>query len=94
MTDSNPLLVNCGPHGMRVSAVVCKHLVPPDSDPAGFVENSDDPDDLQAWCHGCEAKFDQEGGMTESFLEFNGMAIVCIDCYGEAKSRHSGPDSE
>jgi hypothetical protein len=58
-------------------------------EPVGFVENSSVPDDLQAWCHGCEAVFLQEGGMTDVFREFNGMAIVCIDCYGSLKQRHS-----
>jgi hypothetical protein len=57
--------------------------------PAGFIENNSDPNDLQAWCYLCEEKFEQEGGMTEAFREFNAMAIVCIACYREAKSRHS-----
>ena len=31
----------------------------------------------------------KEGGVTDTFREFNGMVIVCVVCYAEAKSRHS-----
>lgn len=86
---SDPLFVDCGPHGRRVAAVVCRHLLGPERGPAGFVENSDDPDDLQAWCHACEALYQEEGEMTEVFRKFNDMAIVCVECYAAAKSRHS-----
>lgn len=57
--------------------------------PAGFVENCDDPNDLQAWCYLCEEKFQEEDGMTDAFKEFNDMAIVCVVCYDEIKSRHT-----
>ena len=57
--------------------------------PAGFIENCSDPDDLQAWCHACEEKFEEEGGMTDAFRQFNDMVLVCIDCYVDAKSRHT-----
>ena len=83
------MLVDCGPHGKRTSAVVCKHLMLSEPAPVGFVENSSDPNDLQAWCGVCEEAFQREGGMTESFREFDGMAIVCIVCYSEARARHS-----
>lgn len=83
------MLINCGAHGGRVSAVVCKHLLSLAVAPAGFIENSSDPHDLQAWCHQCEEKFEQEGGMSDEFRKFNDMSIVCVVCYGEAKSRHS-----
>jgi hypothetical protein len=80
MTSSEPMMVKCGPHGERVSAVVCRHMLKSEPAPAGFIENNSDPNDLQAWCHLCEEKFEQEGGMTDAFLEFNGMAIVCVVC--------------
>lgn len=89
MKPTDPLFVDCGPHGRRVSAVVCRHLLETEAVPAGFVENSDDPHDLQAWCHACEELFQAEGEMTEAFREFNDMAIVCVACYAEAKSRHT-----
>jgi len=59
--------------------------------PSGFVENSSEPNDLQAWCYSCEDEFQQEEGMTNAFREFNGMAIVCVVCYAEAKARHAIP---
>jgi hypothetical protein len=90
---TEPMLINCGLHGQRTSAVVCKHLLASAPAPAGFIENSDEPNDLQAWCARCEEKFEQEGEMTEEFRAFNGMAVVCVVCYGEAKSRHSIPAS-
>ena len=89
MSEIEPLMVDCGPHGERVSAVVCRHLIESGSSPAGFVENSSDPHDWQAWCHACEETFQREDGMTDAFREFNGMVIVCVVCYAEAKARHS-----
>lgn len=59
-----------------------------DRSPLGFIENSSNPDDLQAWCAMCEAKFEAEGGMTEVFRNFNDMAIVCVTCYAEKKLLH------
>jgi hypothetical protein len=89
MAESEPLMVDCGPHGMRVAAVVCQHMICSGHVPVGFVENSDDPNDLQAWCHACEEKFQIEGEITDAFREFNGMSVVCAVCYAEAKVRHS-----
>jgi hypothetical protein len=92
MADNEPLMVECGPHGKRVASVVCCHLLSTDLPPVGFIENSDDPDDLQAWCYACEEKFEEEGGMTQAFQEFNGMSLICVVCYQETKSRHSIED--
>ena len=89
MNESEPLMVDCGPHGKRVATVVCRHLLRSEQAPAGFVENSDDPNDLQAWCRACEEMFQSEGDMTDAFREFNDMTIVCVACYAEAKLRHS-----
>jgi hypothetical protein len=89
MTPTEPMMVECGDHGERVSAVVCKHMLRSEPAPAGFIENCSDPNDLQAWCYFCEEKFQQEGDMTDEFKAFNGMAIVCIDCYSEAKERNT-----
>jgi hypothetical protein len=86
---NEPMMVNCGSHGERISAVVCRHILKPEATPAGFIENSDDPHDLQAWCYLCEEKFQIENGMTDAFKEFNNMAIVCLVCYSEAKARHT-----
>lgn len=52
------------------------------------MENSSDPDDLQAWCSGCEAMFLAEGDRTEAFERFNNYAMICTVCYGLIKVRH------
>jgi hypothetical protein len=84
------MTIDCGVHGKgRVSAVVCRHQLDVHDRSVGFVENSDDPDDPQAWCSDCEAVFVQEGGMTDAFVDFNNFAVVCVDCYQRLKSRHS-----
>jgi hypothetical protein len=88
MSDDEPLYVDCGPHGRRVAAVVCCHMLDAD-EPTGFVENSSDPDDLQAWCDRCEEMFLAEGEKTEAFEAFNDRAIVCSDCYRIFKAKHS-----
>ena len=43
--------------GERVSAVICQHQVPLDGVSVGWIENSSDPLDLQAWCSACEEVF-------------------------------------
>lgn len=89
MTTSAPMMIRCGKHGERVAAVICRHMLRGALVPAGFVENSSDPNDLQAWCSACEELYLHEGEMTEAFRNFNGMSIVCVDCYAEAKAVHS-----
>jgi hypothetical protein len=89
MTSTVPMMVNCGCHGERISAVVCRHMLKTQPAPAGFVENCSDPNDLQAWCYRCEQRYEQEGAMNEAFKRFNDMTIVCVVCYREAKARHS-----
>ncbi len=83
------MYVDCGEHGKRVSAVVCRHSLKREGEPVGFLENSSDPNDLQAWCYKCESVFEEEGDMTERFREFNDMAIVCVVCYQKSKAYHS-----
>lgn len=84
----NPLLVACGLHGKRVAAVVCQHLLESGGPPKGVVENSVDPNDLQAWCYACEEKFQEEAGITEAFMQFNRFAVVCIVCFADVKLRN------
>jgi hypothetical protein len=50
-------MISCGTHGEGVSAIVCQHHLKARARVVGFVENSDDPDDLQAWCDACEDLF-------------------------------------
>jgi hypothetical protein len=86
MTEA--LRIDCACHGNRVAAVVCGHLLECDSPPLGFIENSADPDDLQAWCYACEYLFLQEEDKTPRFEAFNRRAIVCRECYADIKARH------
>lgn len=89
MATEAPMMISCGSHGERVAAVVCRHHLEVQDRIVGFVENSDDPSDLQAWCDDCEDLFLREGDKTEEFLKFNNFAVVCVDCYAQMKSRHS-----
>jgi hypothetical protein len=86
--SSKPVLISCRSHGDRTAAIVCGHHVDVHDRAVGFVENSDDPDDLQAWCDDCEDFFIREGDKTEAFLAFNDFAVVCVDCYVRLRSRH------
>lgn len=89
MNKPEAMTIDCGEHGERVATVVCGHLLNGEPAPAGFIENSDDPKDLQAWCAACERLFLQEGALTDAFRKFNRMSIVCCQCYANAKVRHS-----
>jgi len=86
--DSEPVMISCH-HGRRPAAVVCTHLLGREDSIVGFVENSSDPDDLQAWCSSCEAMFLLERSMTEAFLAYNRAGVVCDLCYQEIKRQHS-----
>src|SRR4051794_12109485 len=80
-SSDDPMTIDCDVHGTSRSAVVCRHHTRPGDAALGFVENSSDPDDLQAWCEACEEMFLREGDKTEAFLKFNNFALVCVDCY-------------
>lgn len=86
--EAEHLIIKCGTHGERVAAVVCRHMLNSKDKAVGFVENSSDPNDLQAWCDECEAYFLQEGELTEAFEAFNDRAIVCDFCYALFKEKH------
>lgn len=83
-----PMTVTCGKHGERIAAVVCRHHINVQDRSVGFIENSSDPDDLQAWCDECEHVFLREGDKTDDFLRFNDFAVVCVVCYALLRSRH------
>jgi hypothetical protein len=82
------LTIECR-HGSLTAAVVCRHHLAKEEEVLGFVENSSDPDDLQAWCDQCEAFFSREGELTDDFRRFCDFAVVCVVCYSEIKARHS-----
>ena len=81
--------IACDRHGRDVCAIVCQHHVRVRDRVAGFIENSADPNDLQAWCRACEDRFIAEGAPTRAFLAFNLFAVVCATCYRELKWRHT-----
>lgn len=91
MSASKDYTVDCDTHGRQAGAIVCRHMINTKDRVVGFVENSDDPNDLQAWCDACEALFLQECELTETFREFCDMSVVCTDCYHTYKARHSKP---
>ena len=88
MDTEAPLIAFCN-HGNRPAAVVCRHLLTADDRVVGFVENSSDPADLQAWCDACESAFIREGYSTLEFAKFADIVIVCDLCYWEIKARNS-----
>ena len=90
MSEDDYLYVDCDKHGRGLAVVVCRHLCDDkDHRPLGFIENSSEPGDKQAWCHQCEEVFTAQGGMTDEFRKFNDMALVCESCYELIKTRHS-----
>ncbi|HYQ29022.1 MAG TPA: hypothetical protein VER04_17450, partial [Polyangiaceae bacterium] len=88
---TKPLSIECR-HGIGIAAIVCRHHVSALDRVVGFVENTSDPHDLQAWCDDCEAYFSREGELTEAFQRFNDFAVVCVACYSELKAKHSRDD--
>jgi hypothetical protein len=88
MTERDSKIVQCGTHGARIGAIVCRHLIEAKDIAVGFVEDESDPDDLMAWCDDCESLFLEEGDYTERFEKFCDARIVCDFCYANIKERH------
>ena len=82
-----PLTINCC-HGTLTSAVVCRHHLSKDGRAVGFVENVDDPNNLQAWCGDCDALMMQTGHWTEEAEVVAGIKIVCRRCYANIRRRN------
>lgn len=85
---ADALWIECTQHGKTVAAAVCGHVVRNRTQPLGFVENSDDPDDLQGWCFACEYVYLQEEDKTPRFIGFCQHSIVCSMCYRDIKMFH------
>lgn len=83
----NRLEIDCAIHEKGIAAIVCCHIQN-SVDPVGFIENSSDPHDLQAWCYDCELLFQQEGELSENFRKFNNAKVVCEKCYEQFKKTH------
>lgn len=80
--------IDCACHARRIAAVVCAHLLAKDGPPLGFVENNDDPKDLQGGCYACEQVFTEEGERSGRFVAFTQPTIGCDLCHAEIKARH------
>jgi len=80
--------IDCAKHGEGIAATVCGHLVCGPGSPLGFIENSSNPADLQAWCYDCENLYEQEGEMTPKFREFHDLTMICTECYATIKGIH------
>lgn len=85
---SDELSMDCETHGKVFTATVCCHLVKNNGAPLGFVENSSEPRDLQAWCYACEHMFLLEEDMTDRFRKFCDFSVVCEQCYASIKDQH------
>ena len=88
MSKERANIIKCGTHGQRIAAVVCHHIVDTKDHAVGFIENSNDPEDLQAWCDACEQFFLREQALTKTFEAFNDRKIVCDFCYELMRERH------
>lgn len=80
--------VECEKHGQGIAATVCCHLIRNNGPRLGFIENSSEPGDLQAWCYACEHVFLQEEDKTNRFLQFCDFSLVCEECYKSIKAAH------
>lgn len=85
--NDNRLAIDCQ-HGKEFASVICCHQLN-SVEPVGFIENSSDPDDLQAWCYACEYVYTQENDRTEKFKKFNNAKVICEKCYEKYKTIHS-----
>jgi len=81
--------IDCACHGKSTASIVCGHLTKNNGQALGFIENTDDPEDLQAWCYACEYLYNLEQDLTEKFKEFNSFSVVCCQCYQGIKVKHS-----
>lgn len=84
-------LVECGSHGMRQSAFVCKHLL--SHQKVGFWEpfeskpDGDYPDgELNGWCDECNKILEKEGDWNDAAATFAGIQLVCSKCFFEMKN--------
>jgi len=87
MKFEEKISIRCGTHGTRIPAIVCCHMIQAKDLAVGFVENSSDPDDLQAWCAACEQIYLEEGDKTERFKAFNDFKVVCDFCYASLRDK-------
>lgn len=81
----------CDEHGAKLETYVCKHIgdAACENRTVGFVCYPGEGDDglADAWCDDCEAFLAANGGewVDEKVDVPDGLAILCSDCYLEAK---------
>ena len=88
MTEED-LSIDCDRHGKKYASIVCRHLLNEKNNSLGFIENSSEPRDYQAWCNDCESIYLEEQDRTAKFEEYSDPAIVCEECYMEIKAIHA-----
>ncbi len=80
---SDTRYVDCAEHGQREATFVCQHVV--NGQGLGFHQGfgEDDPDAVfpDAWCDGCEAVRNHEGGWNERSEAVASIKILCSGCY-------------
>lgn len=86
--------ITCECHGRQEIASVCGHVIGKSELPLGFIENCDDPGNLQGWCFACEHVFLEEGDKTSRFESFTQHSVVCASCYESIKLAHAFPSQE
>lgn len=84
--------IECIKHETSDSSIICGHLLNNKGNTLGFVENSVEKGNFQAWCFDCESLFLKEVDKTEKFLKFNNMTVVCEACYLDIKKHHEQID--
>jgi hypothetical protein len=75
-------LIECREHGAGESAAVCAHILETlrDGVPRGFCCTSDEADDYQAICSGCQEMDQAEWDRVRSDLH----VIICRECCRKA----------
>ena len=88
--------VECGDHGQRPAAYVCRHLVEGVGGGFHWGDDVDLPDQLcpDAWCDFCEEARQAEGGWNERSEAVAGIHLVCDRCYEIGRERNWRQDAE
>lgn len=83
-------IMECGRHGDRKPAFICKHLQY--GEQVGFFEPDDAPEPdwpfKNAWCSECEAVAMEQGGWNDISEAFAQVMIICEGCYEEIRQRN------
>lgn len=88
--------VECGEHGRRRAAFVCKHLAAGEKAGFNWGIDPDDPHALcpDAWCDRCESVLEQQGEWNDAASSFAGITLICADCYVDIREKNWIEDHE